>query len=468
MVSFWWSFVKSFFFILLAMTTESPRVKVIITGGTICMRPAHEEGITQTGLRAAPLEEYLRRQPEMSDNSLPDYDVHEWKELIDSSDVTGDIWAQLVNEVAEDYDKYDGFVILHGTDTLAYTASALSFMLEGLGKPVILTGAMLPISHIHTDARRNVTVSLLIAGFSKIPEVLVVFGSKILRGCRASKRDCTSMDAFDSPNCPPLGRIGIDIIVQRKYVLPPPTQPLAPFLNVMASSVVCLTVTPSFPPFLIRHIAAREERPLGIVLRLFGTGTAPTGSRKFQDAIQFAIDSGVTIVAVTQCSRGTCSLLPYENGVKLHNAGVIEAKDMTTEAAFVKLAYLMGKGYTGHQLQVRMEREYRGEMTEHPTKIIGQASLKKPTSPSSVIQFPEKHLPTDGTLDPRHAYTEREHIESRRASQGSMPHVELIEGVTFVGSPVSGESTTASADIRLPLKKADVEVNKFRSVTTRN
>eukprot|EP01054_Gregarina_sp_Poly1_P004961 Gregarina_sp_Poly_1__4960@NODE_2629_length_1897_cov_91_080874_g646_i1_p1_GENE_NODE_2629_length_1897_cov_91_080874_g646_i1NODE_2629_length_1897_cov_91_080874_g646_i1_p1_ORF_typecomplete_len401_score52_36Asparaginase/PF00710_20/1_5e59Asparaginase_C/PF17763_1/9_5e25Asparaginase_C/PF17763_1/5_5e02_NODE_2629_length_1897_cov_91_080874_g646_i11841386 len=351
------------------------KVLMIITGGTICMRPAEEEGINMTGLNCASLKEFLRSQPELVDKALPQYDVHEWEQLIDSSDISGDVWKCLVDEIAQHYDNYDGFVILHGTDSLAYTASALSFMLEELNKPVVITGSMLPMSHIHTDARRNVTVSLLVAGFSNVPEVLVVFGSKILRGCRTTKCNCLSMDAFDSPNANPLGTIGIDVTMSSKTIVAKTEKKFQPFTNVLPTLVFCLTVTPAFPPFLIRHIASREERPLAIVLQLFGTGTAPAGNPKFQDALQFAINSGVYIVAVTQCYKGTCSLLTYENGVKLHKIGVMEGKDMTTEAAFCKLSYLLGKGFDKDRIQKEMERDLRGELTEHQSKITGQTSL---------------------------------------------------------------------------------------------
>eukprot|EP01055_Gregarina_sp_Pseudo9_P005206 Gregarina_sp_Pseudo_9__5205@NODE_572_length_2559_cov_26_754365_g541_i0_p1_GENE_NODE_572_length_2559_cov_26_754365_g541_i0NODE_572_length_2559_cov_26_754365_g541_i0_p1_ORF_typecomplete_len438_score69_28Asparaginase/PF00710_20/1_3e60Asparaginase_C/PF17763_1/3_5e23GM_CSF/PF01109_17/0_26_NODE_572_length_2559_cov_26_754365_g541_i011232436 len=423
--------------------TPVPKVRLIITGGTICMRAAQEEGISMSGLGCAPLEEYLRSQPELSDPALPDYDVNEWESLIDSSDVTGDVWDRLVSEISETYDEYDGFVVLHGTDSLAYTASALSFMLENLNKPVIVTGAMLPMSHIHTDARRNVTVSLLMAGFSKVPEVLVVFGSKILRGCRTTKANCTSMDAFDSPNASPLGQVGIDVTIAARSIIPATTEPLKPFRNMMPNSVIVLTVTPAFPPFLIRHIAAREERPLGIVLQLFGTGTGPTGNPKFQEAIQFAIASGVSIVAVTQCHRGVCSLLTYENGVKLHSIGVIEGKDMTTEAAFAKMAFLLGQGYSGSRLQALMEKGLRGELTEQQSKITGQASLRHTHSPSVGPTHPTDILSPNNAIIVNRRRPEEDPVQITTRRQ-SVPvacnHAEFVEGITMVGArlpPVS-------------------------------
>lgn len=337
------------------------------------MRPAETEGETNSiryktptgssfkGLSCAPLEEYLRSQPELSDKVLPEFTIYEWDQLIDSSDMNETHWSQLAKDVErvrrsigskngfffQNYDDYDGFVILHGTDSLAYTASALAFMLENLGKPVVLTGSMLPMCHIHSDARKNVTVSLMVAGFSNVPEVLVVFGSRILRGCRTVKVDCTSTEAFDSPNCHQLGTIGIDINLNKPYVLPHPRGQLEVFGQMQPSSVYAVAITPGLNPFILRHLAASQQRPLGIILELFGTGTAPMNDPSFLEAIEFGLKSGVTIVAVTQCGRGTCSLQTYENGQKLHELGVIEGKDLTLESAFCKLAYLFGKGYTG-------------------------------------------------------------------------------------------------------------------------
>lgn len=384
------------------------------------MRPKTVEGTGFGSLACAPLESYLRSQPELNDSSLPDFDILEWEVLLDSSDVDEGHWAILATQIKDNYDDYCGFVVLHGTDALAYTATALSFMLENLGKPVVVTGSMLPMSHIHTDGRRNVTVSLLIAGFSEVSEVIVVFGSRILRGCRASKRECLTMDAFDSPNVPHLGRVGIDVTINNSLLLSRPVQPLTIFTDLKPSSVVALVITPGFSPFLIRHLAARESRPLGIVLELFGTGTAPTGHPKFLEAIQFAIASGVTIVAVTQCSKGTCSLRTYENGERLHEIGVIEGKDLTLEAAVVKLAYLFGKQYTGADLVRYMELDLRGELTEKVSKITGQATLTPLAKQISLSSGDSAATTTSNESEmSRETHTRRELHPRRSVSHGS-------------------------------------------------
>lgn len=329
-----------------------PKVLIIITGGTICMRPRTSGGVIVSGLACAPLADYLETSiPELKDRALPEWKVVEWECLLDSSDIKHTHWQKIARQVQEEYRNFDGFVVLHGTDSLAYTSSALSFIFQNLSKPVVITGSMLPISHVHTDARKNLAVSLLVAGYSTFREVVVVFGNKILRGCRASKVECLKADAFDSPNHRPLGTIGIDIIIDSKNFesigKPQQFDDLEIFCKIDTTAIFAISITPGFSAFLIRHIAAREERPLGIILELYGTGTAPTNDPAFVEAIQFATNNGVTIVAVTQCLSGYCSLLTYANGVILHELGVIEGKDLTQEAAVVKLAYLFGKGLSG-------------------------------------------------------------------------------------------------------------------------
>lgn len=345
------------------------------------MRPQLETGVSMTGLKCSSLVDYITTQLELKHDALPEYDIQEWEDLIDSSDMTPEHWAKIAREIQLNYANYTGFVVLHGTDTLAYTATALSFILEDLSKPVVVTGAMLPITHIHSDGKKNFTTSLLVAAFSGIQEVMVVFGSRILRGSRTTKINCDSMDAFDSPNCSMLGRIGIDVQVNADSLRPAATRAQKNSLTIVdkpldAGSICIMKVTPSFNTFLLRHMAATEVRPMGVILELFGTGTGPIGSTKFIDAIEFAVKTGVIFVAVTQCIRGTCSLQTYANGVKLHDMGVIEGKDMTKEAALVKLAYLFSKGHTSlEEVRPLMESNMRGEFSEGLMAITGQGNM---------------------------------------------------------------------------------------------
>ncbi len=332
------------------------RIYIAYTGGTIGMKP------TRAGYR--PESGYLQKQmaqmPELRHASMPAFTIHEYKPLLDSSNMTPREWMKIARDIAGHYRRYDGFLVLHGTDTMAYTASALPFMLNGLGKPVIITGSQIPLCEVRNDARENLITSLLIASEYDIPEVLLYFGGRLLRGCRAVKVSADGFAAFASPNLPPLGTVGSDIEInwplvrrgRRKLRLEEFKSPAV---------VSTLRLFPGIAPDLVRNVL---RPPLqGLVLEAYGVGNGPDRDPEFIAALADATERGVVIVDCTQCLEGTVDLSEYATGSALARAGVISGYDMTAEAALTKLYYLFSRGYSPARVKREVVRDLRGEMT---------------------------------------------------------------------------------------------------------
>jgi L-asparaginase len=342
----------------------SQRVYIAYTGGTIGMHKTGRGYLPVPGY----LQELLAGMPEFHQPGVPEYTLQMYDPLLDSSNIMPDDWWVIARDIATHYEEYDGFVVLHGTDTMAYTASALAFMLQGLAKPVILTGSQIPLCELRNDARDNLLTSLLIAANYPVPEVCLCFANKLLRGCRSVKVSADGLDAFASPNFPPLGTVGVDILIEWERALPapPPGTPLT-IQHLKQSYVGALRLFPGISARVLHNIL---QPPLqGLVLEAYGVGNGPDRDRQFLEVINEASGRGVVILDCTQCLQGTVDLDDYATGTALKEAGVISGYDMTSEAALTKLFYLFSSGYSSEEVKERITTSLRGELTI-PSKIV--------------------------------------------------------------------------------------------------
>jgi L-asparaginase len=336
------------------------KVYIAYTGGTIGMQKAEQ------GYKPVPghLQTMMSTLPELTHSTMPLYDIREYKPLLDSSNMTPDDWLKIAQDVASNYDSYDGFVVLHGTDTMAYTASALPFMLQGIQKPVIITGAQIPLCEVRNDARENLITAMLIAANFAIPEVCLCFGSKLLRGNRAVKVDAEGFDAFDSPNFPALGTVGIEIKINWDLVKPASKRTEAVTVRAMRESpVAVLRLFPGIPAGIVNNVL---QPPLkGLVLESYGVGNGPQDVGLLK-GFKAATARGVVIVNCTQCFKGSVNMEDYATGAALAEAGVISGYDMTVEAALAKMAYLFSRNLPPEVIKEKMQTDLQGELTRLP------------------------------------------------------------------------------------------------------
>lgn len=294
---------------------------------------------------------------------------------IDSSNVSPKVWAELAEVIREAYDRYNGFVVLHGTDTMSYSASALSFMLENLRKPVVFTGSQIPMGVLRTDGRENLITAIEIAaavdpknGLPMVPEVCLYFQNRLFRGNRSSKLSSEALSAFDSRNYPPLAEVGVNILYNTPYILYPEGWGYHSYIDMglkvnshMDDNVVILKIFPGISERTLRSVLSVDGLK-GVVLESFGTGNAPT-SPWFLATVKEAIDRGITFVNVTQCQGGQVEMELYETGLRLLEAGVASGHDMTTEAAVTKLMWMLGQELPGEEIIERLRTPMRGEFT---------------------------------------------------------------------------------------------------------
>ena len=331
------------------------RILIINTGGTISSVK------TDHGYEPAPgyIRSALADITTLQHKDMPEYVIKEYDPLLDSSNMTVHDWNRIAKDIADEYEHYDGFVIFHGTDTMAYTASALSFMLEHVGKPVILTGSQIPLSEVRNDAIHNVITSLWLCAHEPIHEVCIYFNQHLLRGNRTQKISAQRFNAFDSPNYPHLASIGITIELHQKHLRKKPSKPF----NLQTISPHFIANFRLFPGFASDVLSFILNQPLrGLILETYGAGNAQNNDPQFLNLLKEANDRGVVIINCTQCQHGKVEMGQYATGSSLKEAGLISGHDMTPEAAHCKLLYLLSKNLDVKQIKLLMETDLCGEL----------------------------------------------------------------------------------------------------------
>ena len=341
---------------------ESPNsVLLIYTGGTIGMKEDPADGT----LKPFDFSGILEEVPELRKFAVK-IDSYTFSPLIDSSDVEPALWQSLARLIRDRYDDYDGFVVLHGTDTMAYSASVLSFMLENLGKPVIFTGSQLPIGKLRTDGKENLITSIEIAaaahsdGTPRVPEVCVYFHEKLMRGNRVTKSSADEFDAFESFNCPHLATAGVDITYNENEILRRAPGLFRPHYT-MDTHLLIFSLFPGIRPEIVKEMLSTPTLK-GVIFRTFGSGNAPQ-QPWLSELLAEATREGKVIVNITQCTGGCVAMKRYETGLQLLEAGVVSGHDSTVEAALTKLMFLFGKDLSPAEVRRQMALSLAGEIT---------------------------------------------------------------------------------------------------------
>lgn len=339
------------------------RILLLYTGGTIGMK---QDPVT-LALKPFNFNQILEEVPELKKFGC-EIDTYSFDPLIDSSDMQPEFWVRLAGMIQENYSRYDGFVVLHGTDTMSYTASALSFMFENLAKPVVLTGSQLPIGMLRTDGKENLISSIEIAssadenGNPVVPEVCIYFDAHLYRGNRTTKYNAENFRAFRSANFPVLADVGIHIKFNPNNILVPDSfsEPLK-ISTALDTRVAVLRIFPGITPEVMDAILGMEGLR-GVVLETFGSGNAPT-AEWFVERIKNAVRRGLLVLNVTQCQAGKVDMDAYATGIALKNEGVISGYDSTIEAAIAKMFYVLGQTNDLSEAKRLLNSNLRGEIS---------------------------------------------------------------------------------------------------------
>lgn len=334
---------------------QKKSIYVAYTGGTIGMQRSEHGYIPVSGH----LQTQLANMPEFHRPEMPDFTIHEYQPLMDSSDMTPEDWQSIADDIQKNYHSYDGFVILHGTDTMAFTASALSFMLENLAKPVIVTGSQIPLAELRSDGQQNLLNALFVAANYPINEVTLFFNNTLFRGNRTTKAHADGFNAFDSPNLAPLLEAGIHI---RRLNTPSTPQGEGELIVHPTSPqpIGVVTIYPGISAEVVRNFLRQPVKAL--ILRSYGVGNAPQNA-EFINELKDAAVRGIVVVNLTQCMSGKVNMGGYATGNALAHAGVISGFDLTVEAALTKLHFLLSQNFSTDEVRQLMQSNLRGELT---------------------------------------------------------------------------------------------------------